>query len=65
MSATHAVQSTLVATPVLYIAFELSLGTWKIAFTVGWPGQWSRIRSVNFRYAPADYKMRRFARSMA
>ena len=52
MSATHAVQSTSVSTPVLYVAFELSWGTWKMAFTVG-AGQSRRIRSVNCRYAPA------------
>ena len=35
MSATHATQSTPPQGPVLYIAIELSLATWKLAFTVG------------------------------
>ncbi len=35
MSAAHAVHSTPTAGPVLYVAFELSWGTWKMAFTVG------------------------------
>ena len=48
MSATHAVHCTSVATPVLYVAFELSWGTWKMAFTVG-AGQSPRIRSVPAR----------------
>jgi hypothetical protein len=37
MPATHAIQSTVPQAPVLYIAIELSLATWKLAFTVG-PG---------------------------
>jgi transposase len=48
MSATHAVHCTAAATPVLYVAFELSWGTWKMAFTVG-AGQPPRIRSVPAR----------------
>ena len=48
MSATHAVHCTSVATPVLYVAFELSWGTWKMAFTVG-AGRSPRIRSVPAR----------------
>jgi transposase len=50
MSATHAVHSTPTAAPVLYVAFELSWGTWKMAFTVG-AGQPPRIRSVPARCA--------------
>jgi transposase len=48
MSATHAVHSTPAAAPVLYVAFELSWGIWKLAFTVG-AGQPPRIRSVPAR----------------
>ena len=48
MSATHAVHSTPTAGPVLYVAFELSWGTWKMAFTVG-AGQPPRIRTVPAR----------------
>jgi transposase len=48
MSATHAVHSTSTAAPVLYIAFELSWTTWKLAFTVG-AGQPPRIRTVPAR----------------
>ena len=48
MSATHVVHSTPVAAPVLYVAFELSWGTWKMAFTFG-AGQSPRIRSVPAR----------------
>ena len=45
MSATHATQSTAPQAPVLYMALELSLATWKLAFTIG-SGQKPRIRSV-------------------
>jgi hypothetical protein len=45
MLATHAVQSTTTASPVLYLALELSWKTWKLAFTVG-AGQPPRIRSI-------------------
>ena len=45
MPATHATQSTVPQGPVLYMAIELSLATWKLAFTVG-SGQKPRIRSV-------------------
>ena len=48
MSATHAVHSTPAPAPALYVAFELSWGTWKMAFTVG-AGQPPRIRSVPAR----------------
>jgi transposase len=45
MSATHATQSTASQGPVLYMAVELSLASWKLAFTVG-SGQKPRIRSL-------------------
>ena len=32
MSATHTVHRTPTAGPVLYVAFELSWGSWKLAF---------------------------------
>ena len=48
MSAAHAVHSTPTAGPVLYVAFELGWGTWKMAFTVG-AGQSPRIRTVPAR----------------
>ena len=34
MSATHGTDSTTAASPVLYLAFELSSISWKLAFTV-------------------------------
>jgi transposase len=48
MSAAHTVHSTPTAFPVLYVAFELGWGTWKMAFTVG-AGQPPRIRTVPAR----------------
>jgi hypothetical protein len=45
MSATHATQSTIPQAPALCMAIELSLPTWKVAFTVG-SGQEPRICSV-------------------
>jgi transposase len=48
MSATRAIHSTPTRCGVLYVAFELSWGTWKLAFTVG-PGQPPRIRTVAAR----------------
>ena len=48
MAAAHAVHSTPTAGPVLYVAFELGWGTWKMAFTVG-AGQPPRIRTVPAR----------------
>jgi len=48
MSATHPVHSTPAAAPVLYVSFELSWTTWKMAFTIG-AGQPSRIRSIPAR----------------
>jgi transposase len=52
MSATHATQCTIPAGPVLYVAFELSWGTWKLAFTIG-AGQAPRIRTVLARSTAA------------
>jgi transposase len=46
MSATHATQPTAPQSPVLYMALELSLASWKLAFTVG-SGHKPRIRSVS------------------
>jgi transposase len=48
MSATHTNQFTMPAVPVLYVAFELSWTSWKLAFTVG-AGQPPRIRTVPAR----------------
>jgi transposase len=48
MSAAHTVHSTPTAGPVLYVAFELGWGSWKMAFTVG-AGQSPRIRTVPAR----------------
>jgi transposase len=48
MSATRAIHSTRCCSKVLYMAFELSWGTWKLAFTVG-PGQPPRMRTVTAR----------------
>jgi hypothetical protein len=45
MSATHDTNLTAPQSPVLYMALELSLATWKLAFTVG-PGQKPRIRTI-------------------
>ncbi len=46
MSATHATQSTAPRSPVLCMALELSLATWKLAFTAG-SVQKPRTRSVS------------------
>jgi transposase len=48
MSATRAIHVTPAASPVFYVAFELSCGTWKLAFSVG-PGLPPRIRSIPAR----------------
>jgi transposase len=48
MSATHATDSSTATAPVLYLAFELSWKSWKLAFTVG-AGQKPRIRSIAAR----------------
>jgi hypothetical protein len=45
MTATHAIQFTTTASPVLYMAMELSTKNWKLAFTLGL-GQPPRMRSV-------------------
>jgi transposase len=45
MSATHASDSTTQPVPMLYVAFELSWGSWKLAFTTG-PGQSPRLRTI-------------------
>ena len=45
MSATHVPDSTTPSGPVLYLAFELSWKSWKLAFTVG-AGQKPRLRSL-------------------
>jgi transposase len=50
MSATRAVHSTPAASPVLYVALELSHATWKLAFNIG-PGRPPRIRSIPARCA--------------
>jgi transposase len=48
MTATHKHDCTIAAAPVLYMALELSSGTWKLAFTVGL-GQKPRLKSVAAR----------------
>jgi transposase len=52
MSATHANHSNLTATPVLYLALELSGNSWKLAFTVGL-GQKPRLRNIPARNTAA------------
>ena len=48
MPATHTTQSTTTSAPVLFLAFELSQNTWKLAFTVGL-GQKPRLRNLPAR----------------
>jgi transposase len=48
MSATNVTDSTSVAAPVLYLAFELGWTSWKLAFTIG-SGQKPRLRSIAAR----------------
>jgi transposase len=48
MSATHTTHCTTTTAPVLYLAFELSSTSWKLAFNVG-AGQKPRIRSIPAR----------------
>ena len=48
MSATHSVDSTASASPVLYLAFELSSGDWKLASSTA-RGQQPRLVSVRAR----------------
>ena len=45
MTATHSLNSTASTSPVLYLAFELSNGQWKLASTTG-RGQAARLVSV-------------------
>ena len=45
MSATHSLNSTASVAPVLYVAFELSSGQWKLASTTA-RGQRARVVSV-------------------
>jgi transposase len=48
MSATHTTHSNGTTAPVLYLAFELSWKSWKLAFTVGL-GQKPRLRTIPAR----------------
>jgi transposase len=48
MTATHKPDCTVASAPVLYMALELSSGTWKLAFTVGL-GQKPRLKTVTAR----------------
>ncbi len=48
MTATHSLNSTASASPVLYVAFELSNGQWKLASTTS-RGQAARLVSVPAR----------------
>jgi transposase len=48
MSATHSLNSTASSAPVLYVAFELSSGQWKLASTTA-RGQRARVVSVQAR----------------
>ena len=48
MAATHKHDCTTAPAPVLYMALELSSGTWKLAFTVGL-GQKPRLKTVTAR----------------
>ncbi len=45
MSATHVTDPTAPTAPVLYLAFELSRSSWKLAFTIG-AGQKPRLRPL-------------------
>ena len=48
MSATHTTNFNVTTAPVLYVAFELSWNSWKLAFTVGL-GQKPRLRTIPAR----------------
>jgi len=48
MSATHTTHFNVTTAPVLYVAFELSWNSWKLAFTVGL-GQKPRLRTIPAR----------------
>ena len=60
MSATHTTHSNVTTAPVLYVAFELSWNSWKLAFTVGL-GQKPRLRTIPARDTAAV--MREIARA--
>jgi transposase len=62
MSATHSVNSTVAVAPVLYVAFELSAGQWKLASTTA-RGQRARLVSVRARDTEAI--LREIARAKA
>jgi transposase len=51
MTATHSLDSTASVSPVLYLAFELSAGQWKLASTTA-RGQRARLVSVPARNTP-------------
>jgi transposase len=51
MSATRFRDPNAPVEPVLYVAFELSWGSWKLAFTTG-SGQAPRIRTIAARNTP-------------
>ncbi len=52
MAATHKHDCTVTKVPTLYMAVELSSGTWKLAFTVGL-GQKPRLKTVGARSTSA------------
>jgi transposase len=62
MSATHSVNFTVSVAPVLYVAFELSAGQWKLASTTA-RGQ--RARLVTVRARDTDAILREIARAKA
>jgi predicted ATP-dependent serine protease len=62
MSATHNLNSTASFAPVLYVAFELSSGQWKLASTTA-RGQRARVVSVQARNTAAV--LREIARAKA
>ena len=62
MAATHSLNSTASFAPVLYVAFELSSGQWKLASTTA-RGQRARVVSVQARNSAAV--LREIARAKA
>jgi hypothetical protein len=52
MSATHSLNSTASFAPVLYVAFELSSGQWKLASTIA-RGRRARVVSAQARNTAA------------
>ena len=62
MSATHSLNSTASFAPVLYVAFELSSGQWKLASTTA-RGQRARVVPVQARNTAAV--LREIARAKA